>query len=112
MIPVDPPTHQLIKRVLRETPPVLNAVYEPRLRAAYETGIDGVVLVFVDYGPLALRGIVIIQEPELQLYLDYNSMLVVISTMIENAITEYDNELEQATDSTGKHHRRRVFTDE
>lgn len=111
MIPVDPPTHQLIKQVLRDTPPILNRVYEPKLRAAYETGVNGVCLVFVDYGPLHLRGIAIIQEPELQIYLDLNSMFRIISTMIENALTEFENELEQPTTNTGKHHRR-LFTNE
>lgn len=99
MIPVDLTTHQLIRRIVRSMPfAFFGPMHTPTLRDAFETGVDGVVLVFIDYGSVALRGIMVIQEPELQLYLDYHSIMQIIQVMIENALTEYDSSKDVQTD--------------
>ena len=99
MIEVDQATFYTVAMLVRKTPiHFLGPVYEPRQRHAYETGIDGVVLVYIDYGIHVLRGTVILHEPEMHLYLDYVSMLVILETLIENAILEYDTSLRSTQD--------------
>jgi hypothetical protein len=100
---VDKATQYTLEMVVRKAPiHFLGPVYEAKLRHAYETGIDGVCLVFIDYGIYSLRGTVILQEPEMHLYLDFHSMVDMIEILIENAITEYDSNVYAHRRITGK----------
>lgn len=61
-----------------------------RLERAYYTTIMGVYEVYLSYDMYALHGVVFLHEPDMGLYLDYQSVLLVVQKCIEAALQNYN----------------------
>jgi len=89
----DSRTRTILKMALDRTPiHFLGVAFKAEMKAAYETGLDGMYLMSIAYGPYALNALVVLQDPDLRVFLDYQSVMLVTELSIENAITEYDSE--------------------
>ena len=77
---------EMLRTALRKSPiQWLGTNYAPTLTHAYDTGVPGVYLCFIDYAGYNLTGIVIAQDLELRVWYDFATIMNVTRHMLEVA---------------------------